>query len=164
MTKGCAKAQPVAGDAPAPRAVEDLGLGDRYRYLVGASGRRYLFTRVSFESLEDYRGAVVVLERPAPRRKRGLAQPELEIVCGETAGDAEDAVAAVGEDDPDVAPAGPVVPVWFGEVDRDGRRRGAPLPRTGRRPFVALVHLLAGDAASRRDVLDDLEGGIGQND
>ncbi|MAA99282.1 MAG: hypothetical protein CMN87_09120 [Stappia sp.] len=120
MTKGGVVARPPAGDGPAPRAAEDLGLGDRYRYLVGASGRRYLFTRVSFDRLEECPGAVVALERPE------AADAQAERI------------------------------VWLGEIDRDGRRRGPPLPRGARKSLIVLVHLLAGDAAGRRVVLDDL--------
>lgn len=90
----------------------------------GASGRRYLFTRVSFDRLEECPGAVVALERP-------------DLVDG-------DREAGAGRF------------VWLGEIDRDGRRRGPPLPRGARKSLVVLVHLLAGDAAGRRAVLDDL--------
>ena len=124
MTKSGVVARPPVGDGPAPRAAEDLGLGDRYRYLVGASGRRYLFTRVSFDRLEECPGAVVALELPG----------------------AADA-------DPDT---GAERIVWLGEIDRDGRRRGPPLPRKARKSLVVRVHLLAGDAAGRRAVLEDL--------
>lgn len=52
----------------APLAAEALGLGDRYRYFHGRSGRRYLFSAVSVDALEDYRNAVLVLEpRTAPQ-------------------------------------------------------------------------------------------------
>lgn len=57
-----------SGAAAAPRAAEALGLDDRYRYFFGRSGRRYLFSAVPVEALEDYRGAVVVL---LPRRSGG---------------------------------------------------------------------------------------------
>lgn len=56
---------PAMGDE-APKAAEALGLGDRYRYFRGRSGRRYLFTAVPAEALADYRGAVVVMEPTTP--------------------------------------------------------------------------------------------------
>lgn len=123
--------QSVGARASSPRAAEELGLGDRYRYLAGASGRRYLFSRVRLDALEDFRNAVAVI---------GLGE----------------ALGAV-----------PARRVWIGEIDRDGIRRGPALPRAlalaaeGDRDAV-LVHLLAGDAAERREVLEDLAAGLEQ--
>lgn len=58
----------------APLAAEALGLGDRYRYFHGRSGRRYLFSAVSIDSLDDYRNAVLVLEpRAAPQGETEVA-------------------------------------------------------------------------------------------
>lgn len=61
-------AEASTGDPPregAPRAATDLGLSDRYRYLVGRSGRRYLFSAVPAEELGAYRAAVVLLDATA---------------------------------------------------------------------------------------------------
>lgn len=120
----------VPAQAGAPRAAEELGLGDRYRYLSGASGRRYLFSGVDLDALEDFRNAVVVI---------GL---------GEGASD-----------------GGHARRVWMGEIDRDGVRRGPALPRALSRAAeeargTVLVHLLAGRAAERREVLEDLAAGL----
>lgn len=49
----------------APQVARMLGLGDRYRYFYGASGRRYLFSSVPVDTIGDYRNAVVVLETNA---------------------------------------------------------------------------------------------------
>lgn len=48
-------------DRDAPRAAKALGLDKQYSYLRGASGKRYLFTRVPDASVAEYPGAVVVL-------------------------------------------------------------------------------------------------------
>lgn len=47
-------------DNNAPRAAKALGLDERYSYLCGASGKRYLFTVVPDASVAEYPGAVVV--------------------------------------------------------------------------------------------------------
>lgn len=44
-----------------PTAARALGLGDRFRYWRGASGRRYLFTAVDIDALDDLTEAVVIL-------------------------------------------------------------------------------------------------------
>ncbi len=116
----------AARPAGAPRAAEDLGLADRYRYLSGASGARYLFSVVPAEALEDFRGAVVVIELG---RRRGAAADAARTV-------------------------------WIGEIDRYGTRRGPPLTRAGLRGRPALVHLLAGRSAQRREVLEDLAAAL----
>ena len=114
----------------APRAAEALGLGDRYRYLTGTSGRRYLFSGVDLDALEDFRNAVVVIGLGEGRPESGHARR-----------------------------------VWIGEIDRDGIRRGPALPRALSRAAeeargTVLVHLLAGHAAERREVLEDLAAGL----
>ncbi|WP_417767880.1 hypothetical protein [Stappia sp.] len=127
-------AAPVAGQGravEAPRAAEDLGLGDRYRYLAGASGTRYLFSLVPTDALEDFRNAVVLIEL-GPRRRRGKP----------------DGSGTGGQDQPRT--------VWIGELDRYGTRRGPPLSAAELRGREALVHLLAGRSAERRQVLEDL--------
>ena len=42
------------------------GLGDRFLYWRGHSGRRYLFTAIACESLADFRSAVVILAEFRP--------------------------------------------------------------------------------------------------
>ncbi|MXN64864.1 hypothetical protein GR183_08085 [Stappia sp. GBMRC 2046] len=54
----------------APQVARMLGLGDRYRYFYGASGRRYLFSSVPVETIEDYRNAVLVIETHADATAR----------------------------------------------------------------------------------------------
>ena len=135
---------PAAGRsnaAEAPRAAEDLGLGDRYRYLAGASGARYLFSLVAADTLEDFRNAVVLIELGT--RRRGKADGQ-----GEDGRGGEDA-------------SGPPRTLWIGEVDRYGTRRGPPLSGAELRGREALVHLLAGRSAERRQVLEDLVAAFG---
>jgi hypothetical protein len=54
------------------------GFGDRFRYLHGASGRRYLFTHIDADDLADFRSAVIVLARREPRGLRALSITELD--------------------------------------------------------------------------------------
>ena len=49
-----------------PAFAELAGLGDRFRYWRGASGRRYLFTIVAPESLSDFPHAVGMLAEQLP--------------------------------------------------------------------------------------------------
>jgi hypothetical protein len=48
----------------APESARNAGLGYRYRYWRGASGRRYLFTAIPSESLADFRSVVVIQAEP----------------------------------------------------------------------------------------------------
>ena len=48
----------------APESARDAGLAYRYRYWRGASGRRYLFTAISSESLADFRSVIVIHAEP----------------------------------------------------------------------------------------------------
>ena len=48
----------------APESARSAGLGYRYRYWRGASGRRYLFTAIPSESLVDFRSVIVVHAEP----------------------------------------------------------------------------------------------------
>jgi hypothetical protein len=48
----------------APESARNAGLGYRYRYWRGASGRRYLFTAIPSESLADFRSVIVVHAEP----------------------------------------------------------------------------------------------------
>jgi hypothetical protein len=55
---------PLLSDQP-PEVPQRVGLGDRFHYFRGFSGRRYLFSAVAREDLGDFRSAVVILARPA---------------------------------------------------------------------------------------------------
>ncbi len=56
---------PLLSDRP-PEIPQKAGLGDRFHYFRGRSGRRYLFTVVADEALADFRGVVAILAEPAP--------------------------------------------------------------------------------------------------
>ena len=51
--------------AQPPEVPQRAGLGDRFHYFRGHSGRRYLFSAVPREDLADFRSAVVIVARPA---------------------------------------------------------------------------------------------------
>jgi hypothetical protein len=55
---------PLLSDQP-PEVPQKVGLGDRFHYFRGVSGRRYLFSRVARGDLADFTSAVVILARPA---------------------------------------------------------------------------------------------------
>jgi hypothetical protein len=48
----------------APESARDAGLGYRYRYWRGASGRRYLFSAVPSKALADFRSVIVIHAEP----------------------------------------------------------------------------------------------------
>ncbi|MCW5696224.1 MAG: hypothetical protein KIS96_05745 [Bauldia sp.] len=50
-------------DGGVPRLADLAGLGDRFHFWCGASGRRYLFSAVEARALADFRDALVVLAR-----------------------------------------------------------------------------------------------------
>ncbi len=50
-------------DGGAPKSAEAGGFGARFRFWIGASGRRYLFTAVAAEGLADFADAVIVVAR-----------------------------------------------------------------------------------------------------
>ncbi len=56
---------PLLSDRP-PEIPQKAGLGDRFHYFRGRSGRRYLFTVVSGETLEHFRSVVAMSAEPAP--------------------------------------------------------------------------------------------------
>ena len=56
---------PLLSDQP-PEVPQRVGLGDRFHYFRGLSGRRYLFTAVAREDIADFRSAVVLVASPAP--------------------------------------------------------------------------------------------------
>lgn len=49
-----------------PTAARALGLEDRFRYCRGGSGRRYLFTAVAQDSVDDIGDAVVIMTVVGP--------------------------------------------------------------------------------------------------
>jgi hypothetical protein len=55
---------PLLSDQP-PEVPQRAGLGDRFHYFRGNSGRRYLFSAVPRDDLGSFRSAVVILARPA---------------------------------------------------------------------------------------------------
>jgi hypothetical protein len=55
---------PLLSDAR-PEIAEKAGLGGRFHYWRGRSGRRYLFTSVPRDSLGDFRSVVVLFAEPA---------------------------------------------------------------------------------------------------
>jgi hypothetical protein len=50
-------------DGGAPKSAEAGGFGARFRFWIGASGRRYLFTAVTAEELAGFADAVAVMAR-----------------------------------------------------------------------------------------------------
>jgi hypothetical protein len=54
---------PILSDQP-PDVARRAGLGDRFHYFRGHSGRRYLFSTVAVDELPSFRSAVVMLARP----------------------------------------------------------------------------------------------------
>jgi hypothetical protein len=114
-----AVAPPLLSDQP-PEVPRRAGLGDRFHYFRGVSGRRYLFTEVALGDLRDFHSAVVMLAR---RQADGrLAAFSVSVSVSHV-------------------PAEPA-----------GRAHmGMPPAHT-----VALVHLLAGSEALRRDLIADL--------
>ena len=84
---------PLLSDRP-PEIPQKAGLGDRFHYFRGRSGRRYLFTAVSGEALADFRSVVAILAEPAPSGglaahavvtvdARGRIDPLLDWLAGE---------------------------------------------------------------------------------
>ncbi len=55
----------LLSDRP-PEIPQKAGFGDRFHYFRGRSGRRYLFTIVPAEALEDFRNVVAMWAEPAP--------------------------------------------------------------------------------------------------
>ncbi|MEZ5840386.1 MAG: hypothetical protein R3D02_08135 [Hyphomicrobiales bacterium] len=72
-------------DLDTPSAVEAAGLGEKFRYLKGASGRRYLFSAVDVRDLPNFRDVVVVLS------EKGSAGSRQVIWVGALDGEPNDA-------------------------------------------------------------------------
>lgn len=51
----------MPASAGTPKTARSLGLGDGFRYWRGASGRRYLFSAVPADALDDLMDVVVIL-------------------------------------------------------------------------------------------------------
>ncbi len=60
-----AVAPPLLSDRP-PEIPQKAGLGGRFHYFRGRSGRRYLFTAVTGETLGDFRSVVAIMAEPTP--------------------------------------------------------------------------------------------------
>lgn len=82
-------------DGGVPAAAQAAGLGARFHYWCGASGRRYLFTAVSPGGLADFHDVVVVIARRDGEVLAGLsiallgsdADPERRLVAEMLAAD-----------------------------------------------------------------------------
>lgn len=57
---------PTLLSAQPPEVPRKAGLGDRFHYFRGASGRRYLFSAIPRAGIGDFHSAVVALARRAP--------------------------------------------------------------------------------------------------
>ena len=79
-------------ERPAELQPHTSGFGDRFHYFRGMSGRRYLFTRVRGEDLEDFTDAVVVT---AFARADGRFEIRSVGLPGNTGGHGEDASTVV---------------------------------------------------------------------
>ncbi len=73
----------MTGSSSIPHIAREAGLLDRYRYWVGRSGARYLFTRMEAEDLPNWAGAVAVLAEGDTVRWAG---PAAEAPAGQAAG------------------------------------------------------------------------------
>ncbi len=69
-------------DGGVPKFAQRCGLGERFQYWRGRSGRRYLFTAVGANDLADFSQAVIVLARADGARLCGAA-----IVCPDDPGE-----------------------------------------------------------------------------
>ena len=67
----------LLSDRP-PEVPMRAGLGDRFRYVRGASGKRYLFSVIGREELRDFRSAVVMLVQNGGGGLRALTVTELD--------------------------------------------------------------------------------------
>jgi hypothetical protein len=56
--------------ATVPQSAASIGQGERFRYWQGASGRRYLFSRVEIDELATFDDAVAILIGPHGARAR----------------------------------------------------------------------------------------------
>jgi hypothetical protein len=77
---------PLLSDHP-PELPQQAGLGDRFHYFRGRSGRRYLFSVVERERLADFRNAVVMVADRASGRLAAQAMATLDAAGRPGAGD-----------------------------------------------------------------------------
>jgi hypothetical protein len=69
-----------------PTLAMTAGLGDRFHYWRGRSGRRYLFSVVPPESLDDFRSAIVLYAERDPRDRLAAREIVLLDANGRIAG------------------------------------------------------------------------------
>ncbi len=75
---------PLLSDHP-PELPQKAGLGDRFHYFRGRSGRRYLFSVVPDEALADFRNAVAILAEPVGRGRLSARTIVALDACGRPA-------------------------------------------------------------------------------
>jgi len=73
-------ALPLLISAQPPEVPQRAGLGDRFHYFRGASGRRYLFSTVPRCELADFHSAVVIFAHPT--RSGRLAADRITVLDG----------------------------------------------------------------------------------
>lgn len=80
-------APPLLSDRP-PELPQKAGLGGRFHYFRGRSGRRYLFSVVPDEALGDFRHVVAILAVPAASQRLAATAIVTLDACGRpSAGD-----------------------------------------------------------------------------
>jgi hypothetical protein len=80
-------APPLLSDRP-PALPQKAGLGGRFHYFRGRSGRRYLFSVVPVEALGDFRDVVAILAAPAGDQRLAASAIVTLDACGRaSAGD-----------------------------------------------------------------------------
>lgn len=113
----------------------------RYHYLTGASGERYLFTVVTKAEILDYSGAVIVVLSGSTEVPRwvGALDNSVADVDPILAEDTVEAGSAINAPD-----------------DRRLKNEAASLSQIVQSSDQILVHLLAGTASTRADIIDDI--------
>jgi hypothetical protein len=76
---------PLLSDQP-PEVPRRAGLGDRFHYFRGVSGRRYLFSAVPAGELGDFHSAVVILARRMPNGRLAAHSVAMLDACGRPVG------------------------------------------------------------------------------
>ncbi len=75
---------PLLSDYP-PELPQKAGLGDRFHYFRGRSGRRYLFSAVPEDALADFRSVVAILAEPMGQGRLAARQIVTLDACGRPA-------------------------------------------------------------------------------